>query len=642
MKRYVTYLFVGILWLPGGSPAVAQADWLGPGTKLAEHPRILLLRGQEAALRQRLGADQTWATLNQALLTECDALLNVAPVERIKIGRRLLDKSRETLRRVFFLAYAWRMTHAEKYRQRAEQELLAVSAFSDWNPSHFLDVAEMTIAVAIGYDWLYNDLPETSRTIIRQAILKKGLAPSMDPKSNGWLQNTNNWNQVCNAGMAYGAMAIYEEQPELARTVINRAIKTVVVPMGEYGPDGAYPEGYSYWGYGTTFNVLLISALETLVGLDFGLANRPGFLQTAGYLENMTGPSGHAFNYADAGLNGELQPAMFWFARKLHDPSLLWVERSRLLKGEPGQHLKNRLLPAVLLWNGGMPLRAIHEPKATMWVGAGKNPVALMRSSWSDPTAVYVGFKGGCPGLSHAHMDVGSFIMEADGVRWAGDFGMQEYESLESKHVDLWNMKQDSQRWRVFRYNNYVHNTLTINDSLQRVDGSAAITGWSDTPRFMNATADLTALYGGSMANVRRGVALVDKAYVVVRDELETGFLQTGPLQTGSLTQAGETTVRWTMLTPATVRFLGNNKAQLTKDGKTLTLQVKEPAQIEWQTWPTDPPNDYDAPNPGTTRVGFTVKLPAHTRTAITVLLIPAGAAGKVNPAVQPLAQWPH
>jgi len=49
--------------------------------------------------------------------------------------------------------------------------MLAISQFSDWNPSHFLDVAEMTMAMAIGYDWLYNNMSRESRTIIKDAII---------------------------------------------------------------------------------------------------------------------------------------------------------------------------------------------------------------------------------------------------------------------------------------------------------------------------------------------------------------------------------------------------------------------------------------------------------------------------------------
>ena len=223
-------------------------------------------------------------------------------------------------------------------------------------------------------------------------------------------------------------------------------------------------------------------------------------------------------------------------------------------------------------------------------------------------------------------MDVGTFVMEADGVRWAMDFGMQEYESLESKKVDLWNMKQDSQRWRVFRYNNLVHNTLTVNGALQRVEGSAALTGTSATPRFMWATTDMTALYSDALTNAHRGVALVNGQYVVVRDELKAG--------------PADATVRWTMLTPATVRLLGGNRAELTRAGTTLIVQA--PAGTTLRTWPTEPPQPYDAPNPGTTLLGFEVPIGAGQATDLTVLLLPQRATTANPSAVPPLAQWPR
>ena len=156
----------------------AQNDSLGPATELTGHPRLLLLAGEEGGIKRTISSDKVWTNLQQAILTECDKLLTVAPVERIQIGRRLLDKSREALRRLFFLSYAYRMTQQQKYLQRAEKEMLAIAAFSDWNPTHFLDVAEMTMAVSIGYDWCYGSLTEKSRTIIKDAIIKKERNPS--------------------------------------------------------------------------------------------------------------------------------------------------------------------------------------------------------------------------------------------------------------------------------------------------------------------------------------------------------------------------------------------------------------------------------------------------------------------------------
>lgn len=626
MKMYIPLVKLFVLLFAVHSSVLAQTDHIGPDFKPIHHPRILLFKGEENVIKKTIGADPVWGKMQQAIISESDNLLEVAPIERIQIGRRLLDKSREALRRLFFLSYTYRTTGDQKYAQRAEKEMLAIAAFRDWNPSHFLDVAEMTMAVAIGYDWLYDNLSDASRATIKEAILKKGLEPSLDSKYNGWLKAEHNWNQVCNAGMTYGAMAIYEDHPQLAKQIINRGIETIVLSMKDYGPDGAYPEGYGYWGYGTSFNVMFNSAVEKLFGKDFGLNEMPGFLKTAGFMENMTGTTGKPFNYSDAGGTGGLHPAMFWFAAKTKDPSLLWVERSYLLNKTPDAHVRDRLLPAIMLWSNGIKINNIAPPKSTMWVAQGKNPVAMMRTSWTDPNAIYVGMKGGSVSVNHAHMDIGSFVMDAEGVRWAMDFGMQDYESLESKGIQLFGRSQDAQRWTVFRYTNLVHNTLTVNNQHQKVTGHAPIISSSATPSFMNAVTDLTEIYKGSVTSANRGIAVIDKSYVVVRDEIET---------------ANEvTTIRWTMLTPATVKITGTNKAELTKDGKKLILQVEAPVTVTVKTWSTDPPNSYDAPNPGTALVGFEVTIPANTKTALNVSLIPEKVLHKAIKTIQPLQNW--
>ncbi|HSL87008.1 MAG TPA: hypothetical protein VK861_08750, partial [Bacteroidales bacterium] len=312
-------LLICLIVISACNQTVGRSD----NIRLPGHPRILLLSGGEADIRKSIASDEIREKIHLFILGECDKILEAPPVERVLIGRRLLDKSREALRRIFYLSYGWRMTADSRYLERAEDEMLAISGFTDWNPSHFLDVAEMTMAAAIGYDWLYKALPKDSREIVRNAIIEKGLKPSLLPENSGWLKATHNWNQVCNAGMTYGALAVYEEDPKLAADIIERASASILLPMEDYEPDGTYPEGYSYWGYGTTFNIMFLSAVETLYGRDTKTVTGPGFLKTAGYLENMTGPTGICFNYSDAGQGGSLHPAMFWFADRLSDPSLL-------------------------------------------------------------------------------------------------------------------------------------------------------------------------------------------------------------------------------------------------------------------------------------------------------------------------------
>lgn len=621
--NFLLLIQITLLWLVSLT-ACAQNEknnLLGP---LPGHPRIMLLEGEEAAIKMTIASDDLWRSVNQFIIVESNNIIGKLPVERVLTGRRLLDKSREALKRIFYLSYSWRMTSDTRFLKRAEKEMLAVSAFSDWNPSHFLDVAEMTMAVSIGYDWCYNGLSEESRKIIKDAILEKGLKPSLDSKNNSWLKASHNWNQVCNAGMTFGALAIYEEETELARNLIDRAISSINLPMEDYLPDGAYPEGYGYWGYGTSFNIMFLSAMEKAFGSDYGVTINEGFLKSAGYLENMTGPTGNSFNYSDAGSGGGLHAAMFWFGNKLGDPSVLWSERYMLQnKSLP----TDRLLPAIMIWSAGMSVNEITPPLKRLWYGQGKNPVALMRSSWTEKDAVYVAIKGGSPSVNHGHMDVGSFIMEALGERWAMDFGMQDYNSLETAGVDLWNMKQNSQRWEVFRYNNMAHNTLTVNNQLQIVGGYAKINSSAESEGIINAVADISSVYSGHLNKAVRGIAIVDNKYVTVRDEVETSN--------------SETVIRWNMVTSATVSLTDNNTAILTKNGKTLTLRVKEPASVTMKTWSTVPSHSYDAANPGTIMVGFEVTVPANTKAALTVLLLPQGSVENSSVTKLKLENWP-
>jgi hypothetical protein len=207
------------------------------------------------------------------------------------------------------------------------------------------------------------------------------------------------------------------------------------------------------------------------------------------------------------------------------------------------------------------------------------------------------------------------------------DFGAQDYNSLESKGVVLWSSAQNSQRWEVFRYNNLVHNTLTVNNEFQLVNGYAKITGSSSSPSYMSAVTDLTEVYKGQLVSAKRGIAIVDKSFVVVRDEVET--------------PGRETVLRWTMLTAAEVKITGKGIAELTQEGKKLLLKVQEPDNISLTTWPTVPTHDYDAPNPGTIRVGFELKIAANQKKSFTMLLIPQKTEGKNILKVKALKDWP-
>lgn len=589
MKLLFTCI-AALLTLSAGN-ALAQADL----SRLADHPRLLLPKGTEKKLLKQINRDAVWKEIHTATLGEADRIITLPVNERIKTGMRLLAVSRENLRRIFILSYAYRMTGQEKYLVRAEQEMLKAASFSDWNPSHFLDVGEMTMALGVGYDWLYPALSEASRRTIREAIVEKGFKPSYDTAYNWFVDAEHNWNQVCNGGLAFGAIAVAESEPEWAQKIIDRAIDKVRLPMRHYAPDGAYPEGPGYWGYGTLFNVLLIGGLESTFGTDYGLSQMPGFMQTGTYEMQMVGPLIKHFNYMDNSYEPESSSAPFWFYSKTQDPSVLCQQVSILQRDTAKKYLKDRVLPAMLIWGAGAPMEKAVAPQETFWAGRGNTPVCVMRSGWGDPNARFVGVKLGSPSINHGHMDVGSFVFEADGVRWAIDLGSEDYNTTETRGVDLWNMAQQSQRWDVFRYNNRSHNTLTFNDKLQRVNGSAQIIESDSATARRFVKTDLTPVYAGQVDKVERTISLVDNDYLLIEDEITAG--------------KNYTRMRWTLMTRATPKILSDNTVMLEQDGKRCLLKIESETPIVWRFEKTPTVNTFDSPNPDVTMVVFDTDL---------------------------------
>ena len=606
MKHRLFFLFALML---SSLIASGQNNYVKTAEKLPSHPRLLLMKGEEKTLKKQISKDAEWQNINNAILEETDLIIDLPLSERIKEGKRLLAVSRENLRRIFALSYAYRMTGKQAYLKRAESEMLKAASFSDWNPSHFLDVGEMTMALAIGYDWLYPQLSQETRKIIEQAIIDKGLKPSYDKKYNWFVNAVNNWNQVCHAGVSYGALAIWEKDPELCSDIVNRAIEKIAIPMKHYAPDGAYPEGGGYWEYGTTFCTMFLSAIEKIFGTDYGLSQAPGFLKTGEYILNITTPALNIFSYSDNGARAFLSPAMFWFYDKTKDPSIIYNQIKVYRRDGTSRIRKDRLAPAILIWGASTSLSNPMKPSNLFWKAQGYNPVCFMRTDWEDTSAIFTGMKMGTPSENHAHMDVGSFIMEAEGVRWAIDMGADNYNRLEVRGVDLWNMKQDSQRWDSFRYNNYSHNTLTFNRKLQNVKGKAEITGFSDNENDMYIISDLTPVYEGQVKSAKRAVSLIDKEYVVVEDKIETS---------NHFTMA-----TWTLVTPAKAEIISDKVLLLEKDGKKLYVKVSGPESIRWHISPAVSPFSFDSPNPGITIVGFDTDLKLSSVQNIIVCLIP-------------------
>ena len=229
-------------------------------------PRLVLTPAIEKNLKKKIKSDDVVKNYYAAIKINAKQIQQAPLLTRQMEGRRLLAVSREMLYRMNILSMVYRIDKEPAVLKRIDDEIKAVCNFSDWNPSHYLDVAEMAMAVATAIDWVGDDLPPATVELAIRSLIEKGIKPSYPPDGIlGWVNGTNNWNQVCNGGMIAASIVIAEKDPELAAKTIRRALDGMPNALRQYGPDGLYPEGATYWGYGTSFSVITSSMLRERV-----------------------------------------------------------------------------------------------------------------------------------------------------------------------------------------------------------------------------------------------------------------------------------------------------------------------------------------------------------------------------------------
>jgi hypothetical protein len=603
LAKLVGWLWFGssTLFLVAAEPAKPAVPIPPAATILARlnhpHPRLLATTEDFAQLKRRIASDAQLQSWRANLQAQAQDILS-APPSRYEIpdGLRLLATSRRVMQRVYTLALLYRLDSEPRYAERAWEELAAAAKFPDWNPRHFLDTAEMTHAFAIGYDWLYDVWTPQQRARLRQAMVEMGLKRALPlyRTHKGWTQARHNWNQVCNGGIGMGALALADVEPQLAGEILHDGLESIQLAMAEFAPDGAWKEGPGYWNYATFYNVVLLAGLQTALGTDFGLSRIGAFDQTGLFPIYVTGPLGRTFNYADGGDHPIFAPQMFWLAREFKQPVCAWHER-------------RATTPSALdvLWYdpAGDNPRAAGLPLDKYYRGA---EVAVLRSEWENPQALFVGFKAGDNPANHSHLDLGSFVFDAVGVRWAMDLGADDY-NLPGYF--------GGQRRDYYRLRAEGHNTLVFNPGRtpdQDPAARARITRFESRPERAFAIADLTPAYAKNARRVWRGIALLDREKVLVQDEIQADR---------------PSELWWFMHTATGVRIEdGGRAASLRQAGAQLRAEILAPANAKFQIMDAQPlpPSPHPQGQAKNERVRkLAIRLTGISNTRLAVLLAP-------------------
>ena len=623
-----------------GQPATPGLDAADPLMTLrAGHPRLYLDNQAIAKVRTLVKTDATarnWLANVEKLVEQVHASpVTVRPPVNPVVG--ILDTSRQVLGRVAHLAGLYLINDDPRHAIRARDELLAAASFVDWNPDHFLDTAEMTEALAIGYDWLYSFLSVSDRMIIRNAIIEKGLkagltAYGVSATQQFWVRASHNWNLVCNAGLVAGALAIGDESHDFAAFTLYLARLSVANGFKSYAPDGAWVEGPAYWHYGSAYAVFLLGALEALSGTT-GVFGAPLDLRTRKISERLFSSGTRNFNFGDSVETTFASPHLLWLARAYGRPRDAHTEMDYVGTGadngatilnflyyDPGCASAPRQKPPNDILFRGVDTSAL-EP--------GSDFAAFRSDDSTDSNKLYLAIKGGKGGSTHGHLDAGSFVLDMFGKRWAANlrtegYGLPGYFGAE--------------RFDYYRTRTEGHNTLTISTTPQKplrfasqlATKNAPIRGYFSSPNRSHTVVDLSPVYATPVTKARRGFAVLDRKRVLIQDEVTA----TSPVE-----------VLWNFHTPAAVAVSGGS-ATLTQGTAALTLTALAPPGATFEAVTANPTplglgvaGVREQPNTGFTNV--VLRLPAMTKSERIVVRIGRGQAGdEAAPAIVPLDAW--
>lgn len=582
------------------------------------HPRILGRTAQFDALRKRLSSAE-FPPLNRMHDIEMAAAeKSLADTSAVGFcfddAHKRLEATKLAATRGVPCIYAYKMTGKKVYLDRALSLVREVCAFPDWNPAHFLDVAQAAYLCALAYDWLYEDLDGDTRALILDNLRDKVVFPAADPRYEFLLRKFNNWNQTCNGAVILAALALNDRDPLLCDRAVRFAIQRnlpAFAPMS--APDGVYPEGPRYMFEGMSSQILIFSILESAYGSDLGISNAPGFDRAGLYRLFSYGATNKTFNFSDnPGEGDQLSfPLMWYFANRTGDASLLYKELE-FLPSVSEDEFPNKLYPMCILHASAFKGGEIHAPEQLVFAGNGPQPVVMARTGWGSDD-LYLGVKGGNPALDHAHMDAGSFVFDGWGYRWASDMGCTKYAYFEKRlpsERGLWNKRENSLRWKLYLYNNRFHNTLTVNNEDHAVTGYVPLLEAYDAKDCMGGYFDLNNAFKGNTARARRKAVIKDGSFLEVTDDIQAS-------------EEEGCTLRWNLATPASVSV--EPDGLLLRQGDVDVLLQCRGGEVTWYAAPADASRDgyadWDWTPPGLTMCGWTCTLAKNERLVITTTL---------------------
>ena len=601
--------------------------------KNKNHPRLIMTESDFARLRENKDSG-IYQKLAECAVREADKTMDAPPEHfRIPDGIRLLFVAQEVQRRVIYHSIAYHITGEEKYAARAVKEIRAAAEFPDFNPRHFLDCSEMTLAFALCYDWLYDYLSEEDKKLILDTVAAKSFFAikeefddvsehknaTLSLRGYRWLQDKpgDNWKMVCDGSFIAAALAFYDVLDEdFCETILTRCFEDVYQAVRDFynAEDGAYSEGVNYWIYATRFLALCSCALVSAAGEDFGLTDYIGVARSPYWLLALASPNYLCFNFGDAHAVSVTSPIFSWLAARYDDPSLYAIRRADIEQGKADYMdlFYFRDVPYAPPSNIPLAFGRVGGDNAAFRTDVGEN--ALFAAIHFANNNVY-----------HGHNDMGTFIVNIGAKRFFADLGADNY-----------NLKPSY--GRCYRFRAEGHNTLIFNPSPETDQARVAacqIDRFADGEESF-ALADMSEAFPGK--TVVRGMKMYRKdGSLLLQDEIRC---------------SAEDVIRWSAHTPAAIRLYESGKAAvLDIDGVKMYVALLADGVFEVRAaaadenspfcYTNDPSVSAQAENKGIGKL--VVHLSKKSAARIAVWMVPLTDGREIpteKPSIKPLSVW--
>lgn len=453
-------------------------------TKNPSHPYLYFTDQEKPAILDHIKNDPECRDAMARIMAEANRLLYTpvdpqAPVEEkntryFSTGDydRYLYSNRDN---ALLLAFVYQMTGDRRYAQKAFEFADVICDLQTWvirahefpiiysrvwpfnckddqtvfSVDHVNgDTARIMAAV---YDWLYPGLEKRQRDRIRGALLEKAITRVRGNYDYHWWAAAYrcNWCGVINSGLGLAALALTNEDPQLA-DVVAESYNRISKMLDNIDQDGGWQEGAGYWYYATHTSLFFADALNRLTTGKYNLFAHPRMKEnTVNFALYCLLPGRKTVDFEDTG-DGIVGASWFYnkLATETGSKEAAWYRANCFGNGE---NMFDIIWPRSTVVPTAPKQPSIHF-RGINWM--------IMRSDFTDPSKVVIATKAGMnDDPHHGHLDIGHFILFWNGQGYVSESGHSAYDE---KFFD-------QARYDYPQANSEGHNLIFVNGEKQLI-----------------------------------------------------------------------------------------------------------------------------------------------------------------------------